>query len=95
MQAVVEPELDKRLVHVADGDVYADRGEWITCENGHRIARFVKSVKSGQLFDLYAISEWQQHEPAIGEFPIPRCEKCGAEWCAGSQYHFLNGWRVK
>ena len=81
------------LRHVEASPLYAKEGEWVTCENGHRIAMFSRDVRWGEMFDPLALRDWQQPEPAIGSYPM-RCDRCGAEWSTGIQYHFSNGWRV-
>ena len=88
-----QPELDTRTFRPA-GDVYAKRGEVVTCERGHVICAMLRDVSRGELFDDSAFGDWQMKKPDVGQFPIPRCERCGARWCMGMQYHFHNGWRV-
>ena len=80
--------------------IYAEEGQWITCENGHPIARYCRTVKFGDAFlpDQHLI-DWQQPMPETGvDLPLT-CRQCGAPWakqisgvkCA---HHFEGeGWR--
>jgi hypothetical protein len=76
------------------GDVYATAGETVTCENGHPICDFLETVHVGQEQDAdRQLGNWRQDKPTVGQFPIPRCAKCGAPFATGVVYHFRDGWR--
>ena len=73
---------------------YATEGEAITCENGHFICDFVKTVYEGDIQNVdEQLGNWQQTKPKLGTFPLPRCEVCGARWTLGVIYHVEGGWR--
>ena len=77
--------------------IYARRGEWVTCEGGHKICRFRRDVRWFETFEGQAVGDWQQPEPAVGTQHCP-CTKCGASWFqanlrSGTIYHFRDGWR--
>lgn len=74
--------------------VYALAGEIITCENGHPICEFVKTVETGAIQNVAEqIGKWRQKAPTVGDFPIPGCAICGAEWTDGQTYHIAGAWR--
>ena len=85
-----EEELGK-VLHVKN--IYAKRGDLITCENGHPIATFERDVEVGDSFDATAIVAWQQTPPEIGTMEKP-CEICGQRWFKGPYFHFWDGWRI-
>jgi|SRR6202035_1763888 len=89
-----QPELDKRTWALTGDDIYARKGELITCERGHIICAMQKTVKRGDPFIGDEFCDWQMKKPYRGQHPIPRCEKCGALWCLGLNFPFMQGWRV-
>ena len=73
-------------------------GTQITCENGHHIMSAKNDVSLLKPQDVSNWSNWQQPEPALGDFLPLTCAKCGAEWMRMSrdkrvQYHTEEGWR--
>ena len=75
-------------------NIYAWVGDVVTCENGHPICVFMKTVKVGALQDpANQLGHWQQPEPKIGQYPIPGCARCGAPFTNGSFYHIGDSWR--
>ena len=75
--------------------VYAWSGETVTCENGHPICDFARTVLLG---DIQNPSEdfcnWRQEEPTVGQLPLPRCAVCGGEFVKGGMvYHVGKFWR--
>ena len=77
---------------VPEPPVYAEMGTVVTCTNLHPICAFGKRVMTGQIYAPGDLVEWTQREPERGEFPIPRCEKCGAEWGRGMHFFFNGEW---
>ena len=74
--------------------VYANKGDVVTCENGHPICEFTMDVYSGEPQRLpEQLGSWRQEEPHIGQVPVPVCEKCGAMFTNGIAFHFQDGWR--
>lgn len=76
--------------------VYAKRGEWIVCERGHKIARFAKTVYSGDdQAPTQELERWKQQPPKVGAPSTEiKCTQCGADWFADDgQLHFKDGWR--
>lgn len=72
-------------------DTYANAGEWATCERGHRMARFCRSVHIGEAFDPQALVDWQQPEPQPDR-PAPPCD-CGALFIKDKILHVGGAWR--
>ncbi len=73
---------------------YAVAGETVTCENGHPICNFMRSVAVGEMQDLRNdLGNWRQAVPMPGQIEMPRCEKCGGEFVQGSVFHFADEWR--
>lgn len=86
----------RSVKYVEFGDVYARRGEWVTCEKGHPICEVQRSIKIGDICDFdNDLGLWQQPAPLIGTMVMPRC-RCGAEFVRpGNVFHFCNGgWRM-
>lgn len=89
-------DLDNKELETIELDLvpYATEGEEVTCESGHVICEFVKTVHVGQLQDVeHQLGNYRQTKPEVGQFPLPVCEKCGASFTNGSAYHFADGWR--
>lgn len=63
-----------------------EKGETITCENGHEICRAVADVYLGQTDWHWCFGYWEQEEPRIGG-PWPTCNVCGSE-----VFQFPNVW---
>lgn len=85
----------RAALNASRSPLYAKGGEWITCEGGHRVARFACDVAVGQMQDLsQQLIEWQQTQPEIGS-PLPaRCETCGSVYAQGpGLFHMERGWR--
>ena len=79
--------------------LYAKSGQWITCENGHRICQIVRDLYIGDLGWAACIGNWQENafpEPALGQTICPRCGICGGWWSGGGwEFHFEDGgWRL-
>ena len=89
-------EVDERVTWGMKGkSVYAHAGEWITCERGHKICQVTHDIRVGDMQSPdIDFGEWQQEEPKVGAFPIPRCALCGARFTSGTVYHFEDGWRT-
>ena len=83
---------DRINMEMAKGHVYAHAGDLVTCENGHIICAFTKTVNYGDMFDPAAMSYWHQPEPKIGTMKQP-CLICGTDWFRGMNLHFADGWR--
>ena len=75
-------------------NVYAYKGETITCENGHPICDFARTVKIGEIQNgTDDLTDWRQPIPVVGTFPVPGCAICGARWSDGVVFHVGNSWR--
>lgn len=76
--------------------VYAERDEVITCERGHTIARFKRTVMRGELQDEEAMDfpgPTLRPEPGT-RWPEICCAICGSHWFRGNgHFHFKDGWR--
>lgn len=63
---------------------FALMGEWVTCENGHRVVQFRRDVRLGEEMDPATQYEnWQIPEPIYGDLE-PRCH-CGGRFFWGSR----------
>ncbi len=74
---------------------YALMGEWVTCENGHRIVQIARDIPFPSQDDVSLNYEnWQVEPPGIGSKDA-RCPACGAVWFDFEEYrgHFSSGWR--
>jgi hypothetical protein len=91
-RAVIEYQmLDHRAVMARP--LYASQGEWVTCENGHKIVQFARDVKHGEMFDPAALVNWQQYQPEIGQI-VCACSECQARFFLDMRFHFDDGWHV-
>lgn len=75
--------------------LYAEKGEHITCENGHVICTVAHDIAYGQIQDPpNDFEDWKQEEPKRGSAStVIRCEICGAPWFAGNGiYHIEDRW---
>ena len=73
---------------------YAYEDDWVTCENGHKICRFNKTVYVGERQDVETqIVDWTQPAPEIGSEQDQLCAKCQAPFWSKQLFHFENGWR--
>jgi hypothetical protein len=70
-------------------------GEWVTCENGHHIARVAKPVAVGdRINEKLPLSDWTTSEPQLGAAQVEPCRVCGGAWWGGGHVlHFEDGWR--
>lgn len=91
-----------RVADVPHDRLFARRGEWVTCENGHHICQFTRDVMVGEMFDPAAMGNWQRpapergtmHHDALCDIREPGAAlPCGARWFIGCNYHFADGWR--
>jgi hypothetical protein len=77
--------------------IYATKGEWITCRQGHRIAQFNETVKVGDIqTDHPNAIRYLFTPPGLGDsFQHIICPMCGDRWCwHGGVFHFeKDGWR--
>lgn len=77
--------------------LFAKSGEWVTCENGHRICRVARDIQQGELMQPEnKLVEWQQPKPVSGQRSEQiRCGLCGAKWFGShlGKLHFEDGWR--
>lgn len=73
---------------------YAREGDVVTCENGHPICEFIKTVYVGDIQDpKNQLGFWHQPKPEVGQTEIPRCNTCGGRWYLWGVLHFKDGWR--
>lgn len=78
--------------------IYAEKGEFVCCENGHRVAQFLVSVYYGDVQDistqLHFLSHMIPFKPHISQdVDGIRCF-CGAEYVRpGGIFNFSDGWR--
>lgn len=74
-------------------EVYAWKGDIVTCQNQHPICVFTKTVRWGEMVDTSAFGGWTQEVPEMGSQPV--CAQCGAMFCTSSSWHFVDGWRSR
>lgn len=81
-------------------DLWAKKGEHLTCENGHVIATVARDIVRGEIAKGDEWEGWTQSQPQTGSLPPLACGQCGAPFFgrtdAGgfrSLYHFEDGWR--
>ena len=55
---------------------YINKGEWISCENGHRYARALKDIPTASLINSSDFILEDGTHPRRGAI-VPRCQKCG------------------
>lgn len=73
--------------------VYAWCGEVVTCENGHPVCSFTRTVfwrdmqKPGDLAFYHT-----QEVPAFGETNVKPCAVCGAKWWDNQHLFFRGRW---
>lgn len=78
--------------------VYADKGEWITCEAEHPIVQLAETVYWGHPQELdRQLENWQVPAPDKGApFSAIFCH-CGAQYTrlgrSAGIFHFEDGWR--
>ena len=76
--------------------IYAEAGETVTCENGHPICEFMRTVRYGEMQNVEInLGNWKQTSPSAGTYPIPVCAKCGSPFTDGSRYHVGLFWRER
>ncbi|MDQ2083199.1 hypothetical protein RA307_23695 [Xanthobacteraceae bacterium Astr-EGSB] len=76
-------------------DVYATRGETITCEDGHPICDMAVTAHVGDtLFLTASFMRWRQPAPYFDDEPIPHCWQCGCDWHCAGFLHFGDRWRI-
>lgn len=70
------------------------KGTPITCTNGHIVGVTTRDLRKGDM-DYASAFEWlQDDQPRIGEFHVPRCNACGAEFIRGQMWvHTPQGWQ--
>lgn len=87
---------DQRIKRIdPDRGIYARKDDWVTCENGHLIARLGRTVRVGDDFRSTDLVSWRQDAPIAGQLETPKCYACGSHFVRPSgEYHFYNGWRV-
>jgi hypothetical protein len=82
-----------------DTNLYARKGEHITCINGHVICEIAHDIQKGDARNGDDFTNWQQPQPdkekSVAEI---RCTQCRGVWIRGSstggyQFHFSTGWR--
>ena len=79
--------------------LYARKGECITCINGHAICEFFRDVKRGDGRSAEDFTNWRQPEPdKSASVADIRCIECRGSWINGNardgyQFHFSEGWR--
>lgn len=72
--------------------LYARKGEWVCCEQGHPIVQCMRDIKVDELYDAQAFGNWKQTPPERGDVASP-CVICGSRWFAGMNLHFAGGFR--
>lgn len=90
--ALTEAQRRAQETYATKAEFVARKGEWVTCEAGHRICRIAKDIPYGGLYDPAYFMDWKQPEPKVGTLEQP-CVVCGAEWFRGMSLHFGGGWR--
>lgn len=92
--AIIYAKVGETTIYTSRDTVYARAGERVTCENGHHIFTFCRTVRMGEDVDPPKnMEDWQIPVPPIGAVDPP-CH-CGAQWAAcDGRFHFeRGGWR--
>jgi len=89
-----------------DSNIYARKGEVVTCENGHSVCEFTCNVFMGDTQDIEKQLKFfpKQIKPMHGEHEENIHCFCGASWFRATitpwscffgipQFHFKEGWR--
>lgn len=72
---------------------YANEGEHVTCENGHRIATCARDIEWGSMYDPAQFKDWTLDYDPVG-LTTCTCSGCGAKWYDEDLgTHFEDGWR--
>lgn len=74
----------------------ARKGEWVTCEAGHRICRLAKDLRYGDMWGSDTFTDWKQPEPVAGRDTQAKCQAQGCEalfYDNTKGLHFGGGWR--
>lgn len=73
--------------------IYAEKGETVTCTNGHPICDFAETVPYGRPMNLpKELTNWRQEPPVVGELDV-RCAQCGAPFYDFGRFHIGQSWR--
>lgn len=77
--------------------LFAKKGEEVTCENGHVVCQFSRTIHRGTSFDPHHLHRWRQTPPKVDSLKV-ECNICGAKFWHGfdgQNFHFADGWRGK
>jgi len=79
--------------------LYASKGEVVTCENGHEICELSKDVFVDDLIMVEQFENWRNQKPPMPCEVITPCQTCGARYLmseipfGGSWLHINGQWR--
>ena len=68
---------------------YINKGEWISCENGHRYARALKDIERGTP-SMYADFQLEDGTNPTPGTIFPKCQKCGKPFILVNSASFGN-----
>lgn len=98
IEATGLPSWAKPAPPLPDG-LFARAGDVVVCDGfrQHPICTFVETVGIGDIFNPFALENWSQPKPElgqiVGEFGLT-CDVCGGSWwLGGNHFHFKDGWR--
>lgn len=80
------------------GDVFARKGEVVTCENGHAICDVGVDLHRFGYMRAADFTNWRKLPPPQSGEQVTSCPECGAPFITQmrrgqTQIHFANGWR--
>ena len=90
------PEDEGQPLHLIP--LYVAKGQWITCERGHRIAQAYRDIFLGDTSREGDFVNWVGPEPKIGEQPDGKWNRCPRWYCRklwfhpGMILHLEDGW---
>ncbi|MEQ8226713.1 MAG: hypothetical protein RIA64_01405 [Rhodospirillales bacterium] len=74
-------------------EIYARKGERITCTEGHHICTMAKDAVLGDMPEPEDYTDWQIPEPKFGAYPTCHCGAPFFSTNTGTVLHFEDGWR--
>jgi hypothetical protein len=81
------------------GELWASKGEVVTCINGHPICTISRDIYVGEGREDSDFENWKQDKPdrrtSVADI---KCNRCRGVWLRGNKrdgyaFHFASGWR--
>lgn len=72
--------------------LYASKGEVVTCENGHEICELSRDVFVDDPIIVEQFENWRNQEPPKPYEIIKPCQTCGARFIDTAQYPYGGSW---